>query len=59
MTIRIWADQMRCGDLVSHHGQSHRIAKVEKHDGWAWPVASDGTGWAIALDHQMITVRRD
>jgi len=25
---------------------------------WAWPVATDGTGWAIALDHRLITASR-
>jgi hypothetical protein len=58
MTIRIWADQMQSGDVVSYHGRRHRVTNVERQAGWAWPVASDGTGWAIALDHRVITVGR-
>ena len=34
------------------------ITDVERRDGWAWPVAADGTGWAIALGHRLVCVER-
>jgi hypothetical protein len=34
------------------------ITNVEHRDGWAWPVAADGTGWAIALGRQLVDVVR-
>ena len=53
-TIR--ADEIRPGDVVVYGGDRHRIARVDRRDGWAWPVAADGTGWAIALDNELIDV---
>ena len=58
MTIRIHADELRPGDVVEYHGHAHRITEVSRHDGWAWPIAVDGTGWAMALDHCLVSVFR-
>ena len=52
------ADELQPGDVVWYGGQKHRITIVERRDGWAWPVAGDSTGWAIALDHSLIGVDR-
>ena len=57
-TISIHADQIRPGDLLDHGGRSRRITGVLHRAGWAFPVAVDGTGWAIALGHGAVTVRR-
>ena len=55
-TIR--ADELQPGDVLMYDGQRHQITRVDRRDGWAWPVAADGTGWAIALDHRLIGVHR-
>jgi hypothetical protein len=55
---RIYADELRPGDVVAYGGHEHRIVKVEYRDGWAWPIAADGTGWAIALGHRLVDVER-
>jgi hypothetical protein len=54
----IHADELEPGDVVVYRGDAHHITHVERRDGWAWPVASDDTGWAIALDHDLIDVHR-
>jgi hypothetical protein len=54
----IHADELRPGDLVAYGGRNHLIMRVERGDGWSWPVADDGTGWAIALSRQLIDVQR-
>jgi hypothetical protein len=54
----IHADQLRPGDVVVYEGSLRRITEVERRDGWAWPVAADGTGWAIALGDQLVDVQR-
>jgi hypothetical protein len=55
-TIR--ADELQPGDVVVYGGRRHRIARVDRRDGWAWPIAADNTGWAIALDSKLIDVHR-
>ena len=55
---RIHADELRPGDVVVYEGHDRRITAVERMPGWAWPIAADGTGWAIALDHVLINVQR-
>jgi hypothetical protein len=55
----IHADELQPGDVVAYGGQRHLITDIECRDGWAWPVAADGTGWAIALGHQLIDVLRN
>ena len=52
------ADELMPDDILVHAEEQHRIAYVDRHDGWAWPIAGDGAGWAIALAHDPITVRR-
>ena len=54
----IHADELQPGDIVAYGGHQHLITAVEQLAGWAWPVAADGTGWAIALGHQLIDVER-
>ena len=44
----IHADEMQPGDVIVYNGHSHNITLVVRRDGWAWPVAADGTGWAMA-----------
>ena len=56
--MSIHGDEIRVGDIVVHHGMPHRIARVERLAGWAWPVAVDGTGWGLALDHHPVDVLR-
>jgi hypothetical protein len=55
-TIR--ADEIRPGDVVVHDGHDHRITHVDRRDGWAWPIAADDTGWAMALGQALIDVHR-
>jgi hypothetical protein len=52
------ADELRPGDVIVIDGHAHHIVRVDRHDGWAWPVATDDTGWAIARSHQLIAVER-
>jgi hypothetical protein len=54
----IHADELQPGDVVAYDGRNHRITRVDRRDGWAWPVAADDTGWAIALNHHLIDVHR-
>ena len=54
----IHADELRPGDVLAYDGHIHVVTHVERGDGWAWPIAADGTGWAIALGHQLIDVER-
>jgi hypothetical protein len=48
------ADDVHPGDVIDYHGELHRITRVERSDGWAWPIAFDDAGWAIALEHSLI-----
>jgi hypothetical protein len=57
--ITIHADRLQPGDVVVYGGHDRRITRVDRRDGWAWPIAADGTGWAIALDHRLIHVHRN
>lgn len=54
----IHADELEPGDVVVWNGCDHAIIDVYQRAGWAWPIAMDGTGWAIALDHHLIHVDR-
>jgi hypothetical protein len=54
----IHADELQPGDVVVYDGHNHKITRVDRRDGWAWPIAADDTGWAIALDHHLIDVHR-
>jgi hypothetical protein len=53
------ADELQPGDTVVWDGRCHTITNVDRRDGWAWPIAVDGTGWAIALDHHPVHVDCD
>ena len=55
----IHADELRPGDTVVWDGRYHTITNLDRRDGWAWTVAVDGTGWAIALDHHPVRVDRN
>ena len=55
---RIHADELRVGDVVEHHGSFHRVRHVDRLAGWAWPVAFDDEGWAMALGHDFVVVDR-
>ena len=54
----IHADEVRPGDAIIYDGQIHVVTQVERGAGFAWPIAADGTGWAIALGHRLIDVER-
>lgn len=54
----VHADELQPGDVVVYDGQHHQIARVDRRDGWAWPIAADDTGWAIALAHDLIDIHR-
>ena len=55
----IHADELRPGDVIHYQGERHRVSRVDRQAGWAWPIAVDDTGWGIALDHHVIAVQRD
>jgi hypothetical protein len=57
-TINISANQLQPGDVVSYGGHWHRVTNVVRRAGASWPVAMDGTGWAIALGDRPLSVRR-
>ena len=42
------------GDDIDYRGELHHITRVEHRDGWAWPIACDDAGWAIALSHDLV-----
>jgi hypothetical protein len=54
----IYADDLQPGDVVDYDGHPHHVAHVDRRDGWAWPVAFDDAGWAIALGHDLVAVHR-
>jgi hypothetical protein len=54
----IHADELRPGEVVQYHGTSHVVSRIDRVDGAAWPIACDGTGWAIALGRELVFVER-
>ena len=52
------AHDLRPGDVVDYHGEAHRVTHIDRRDGWAWPVAYDDAGWAIALGDDEVQVLR-
>ena len=52
------ADELRPGDVVDYHGQRRVVCRIHRTDGAAGPVASDDTGWAIALGRKVVLVHR-
>jgi hypothetical protein len=55
----IHAHELQPGDLLMYRGHNRQITRVDRRDGWAWSIAADDTGWAIALGHYLIDVLRD
>ena len=55
---KIHADELRPGDVVEYGGRLHAVSHVDRRPGWAWAVASDDAGWAIALDDHYVDVLR-
>ena len=56
--FEIHADEIQPGDVVEYGGCLHLVSHVDRRAGWSWPIAADDTGWAIALDHRLVTVQR-
>jgi hypothetical protein len=54
----IRAEEIRLGDIIVCGGDEHRINRIDRRGGWAWPIAADERGWAIALGDYLIEVRR-
>ncbi len=54
----IYADRVEPGDIVDYHGQLHHVTHVDRLNGWAWPIAFDDSGWAMALGHVLVVVHR-
>jgi hypothetical protein len=52
----IHADELQSGDVVEYLGASHRVTHVDRMAGWAWPVAYDDRGWAMALGHDILVL---
>ena len=57
-TISVHADELQPGDVLEYCGRMHRITNVIRRAGWSWPIAADGTGWAIALGPTPVSVLR-
>jgi hypothetical protein len=56
--LTIHADELQPGDVLVYDGYERRIIRVDRRDGWAWPIATDDSGWAVALDDHLVDVRR-
>ena len=56
--ITIHADELRTGDVVDYQGELHTVAHIDREVGWAWPVAFDDAGWAIALGADVVCLDR-
>ena len=54
----IYADTLQPGDIVDYHGHPHEVTRIARGNGWAWPVAFDDAGWAMALGHVLVAVHR-
>lgn len=50
---------VEAGDVIDCCGRPHRVTHVDLHGGWAWPIAFDDEGWAMALGPVPVEVRRD
>jgi hypothetical protein len=49
-------DEVHPGDAIDYHGELHHITCVERRDGWAWPIAYDDAGWAMALGRNVVVL---
>ena len=56
--MTIYEDEIQPGDVVEWGGCQRQIVRIDLHAGWAWPIAVDACGWAIALGHRLVDVRR-
>jgi hypothetical protein len=56
-TTIVHADELRPGDVLEYGGRMHQIVDVVRNPGWLWPVACDGTGWAVALSPDLVCAR--
>jgi hypothetical protein len=56
--VTVHADEIQPGDVLVYDGYERRITRVDHRDGWAWPIATDDSGWAVALDRHLVEVRR-
>jgi hypothetical protein len=54
----ICAHDLQPGDIVDYNGQPHQVTHVDRNKGWAWPVAFDDAGWAMALGNDLVVVHR-
>ena len=54
--LMIHADDLHPGDIVDYGGHLHRVTRVDRGEGWSWPVACDESGWAMALGHDLIVL---
>ena len=54
----IHADELRPGDIVDYLGECHLVSRINRPLGGSWPVACDDAGWAMALGHGPVAVRR-
>jgi hypothetical protein len=54
----IHADELMPGDVVKYRGTRHVVSRIDRIEGAAWPIACDGTGWAIALGRELVLVDR-
>jgi hypothetical protein len=55
----IHVDEVCAGDVVEYHGELHHVTRVERDNGWAWPIACDDSGWAVAIGHELIVVSHE
>jgi hypothetical protein len=54
----IYAEELQPGDVLEYGGHAHYVTHVDRRNGWAWPVAFDDHGWAMALGHSLVVVHR-
>ena len=54
----ILAHDLEPGDVVDYPARCARSPRSIERAGWAWPVAYDDTGWAMALGHDLVAVIR-
>jgi hypothetical protein len=57
--VMIHALELRAGDVVvDDAGCGHEVVHIDRGKGWAWPVAFDDAGWAMALGGELVAVQR-
>ena len=54
----IYADDLQPGDVVEYQGHAHQVTHIDRRAGWAWAIAFDDDGWAMALGHDLVAVHR-